>query len=530
VPSLGALTTRSVPALRSYIDGEQALASGAMGRAVDAFDRAFAADSSFWFAYWRSLYPRIWDGSSADTAVLAEIFRHRDELPERDRLLIEARLERTVSGRQAALEAIVDRVAAYWPAVWELANLQFHWTPQLGTAMADSRAALEQTVALNPRFATAWSHLFTAAAVEGDVERASEALDALERLIDQRSLRWEATFVYSRTSVEALEGGGAASPEQEAAMADVMRQVAAQDPGASWGFAGTFIPLGLAALQVRLNRRVLASASVQSHAAELYMGTAMAWVARGAWDSAAVELNAWRRVATDPRDALRAYGLGVLGMTIADWDVERVEALRRTAADAARDPEDLAELAWLDGVLAHGRADGASLTEARLRLRRSGALHATTLDQSLAGLEQALRGDESAAARTLERVELDDAEHWAAGYRGIRHPYLTAVNRLHAGRWLIGAGDTTSAVRLLRWWEAAPGTRDGFRESFATWAVLPFVLIEQARIAETRGRIEEAAGHYLRIVRLYDLPTTPQGAAIQAEARTALERLTETRR
>jgi hypothetical protein len=530
VPSLGALTTRSVPALRAYVDGEQALASGDMLRAVAAFDRAFAADSTFWFAYWRSLYPRIWDGSSADTAVLAEIYRRRDELPERDRLLIEARMQPTVSARQAALEAIVDRFESYWPAVWELANLQFHWTPQLGTTMADSRAALERTVALNPRFVVAWNHLLTAAAFEGDVERARSALDALERMLDPRDLRREAILVNARTSVEALEGGGAASPEQETAMADLMLRVATQDPRASWGFAGTFTPYGLPALQIRLNRRVLASALGASHAAELYMGTAMAWAARGAWDSAAVELDAWRRVATDQRDALRAYGLGVIGATIGDWDVERVEALGRAATDAATDPEDRAEVAWLDGVLAHGRADAVSLAEARVRMRRSGASHAAMLDQTLAGLEQALRGDESAAARTLERVELDDAERWAAGYRGNRHPYLTAVNRLHAGRWLIGAGDTTRAVRLLRWWQGAPGTRDGFRESFATFAVLPFVLIEQARIAEARGRVEEATLLYLRIVRLYDVPSTPQGAGILREARSALERLTEARR
>ena len=104
-------------------------------------------------------------------------------------------------------------------------------------------------------------------------------------------------------------------------------------------------------------------------------------------------------------------------------------------------------------------------------------------------------------------------------------PGLDSVPGKHEA---VDAGEENLVRRRQR--EAAPGTRDGFRESFATWAVLPFVLIEQARIAETRGRIEEAAGHYLRIVRLYDLPTTPQGAAIQAEARTALERLTETRR
>ena len=532
VPSLGALTTRSVPALRAYVDGEQALASGDMERAVAAFDRAFAADSTFWFAYWRSLYPRVFERTGADNEVLAEVIRHRDELPERDRLLIEARMEPTVGGRQAALKALVERYESYWPAAWDLANLQVHWTPPIGTSLTDSRASLERVVALNPRFATAWSHLFLVTAFQGDVERARSALEALERLVDPREPRWESTLLDAHTVVEALEHGDNPSTEQETAIANHIRRVATQIPDASWGRAGSFTPFGLAAFQIRLNRRVLASEPVQSHAADLRLGTAMTWAARGAWDSAAVELDAWRRVATDPRDALRAYGLGVIAALIGAWDVERVGALRRAAVDAAAggDADDRAELAWLDGVHAWSRADTSGLIDARHRIQRSGGSRTASLDQSLTGLEQALRGDESTAARTLERVELNDAETWAGTSRGNRHPYLTTINRLHAGRWLLADGDTTGALRILQWWQAVPGTQAAFREGLASWAVVPFVVIEQARIADARGRVEEAAFHYLRIVRLYDLPSTPQGTAILTEARTALERLTETRR
>jgi tetratricopeptide (TPR) repeat protein len=532
IPSLGALTTRSVPALRAYVDGEQSLASGDMGRAVAAFDRAFAADSTFWFAYWRSLYPRVYERTGADQAVLADVIRHRDELPERDRLLIEARMEPTVGGRQAALKSLAERYDSYWPAAWELANLQVHWTPPLGTTLADSRASLERVVALNPRFAAAWSHLFLVAAFQGDVGRARSALEALERLVDPREPRWEATLLDSHTMIEALENGGNASPERETAITNLFRRLVAQVPGASWGRAGAFTPVGLAPLQIRLNRRLLASEPVQSHAADLRMGTAMTWAARGAWDSAAVELDAWRGVATDPRDALRAYGFGVIATLVGAWDDERVAALRRAAVNAAAvgDADDRGELAWLDGVHAYSRADTAGLLDARNRVQRSGGSRTASLDQSLAGLEQALRGDESTAARTLERVELNDAEAWAGSSRGSRHPYLTTINRLHAGRWLLADGDTTGALRILQWWQALPGTEAALREGLASWPVIPFVLIEQARIADARGRVEEATLHYLRIVRLYDLPSMPQGAAILTEATNALERLTETGR
>ena len=509
VPSLGAVTTRSVDALRAYVEGEQAMAGGDMPRAVDAFERAFEADSTFWFAYWRSLYPRVYEGTPADTAVLAEVYRHRDELPERDRLLIEAGRKPTVTERVEALDALIRRYPFYWPAAWNLANLHVHWTPYVGHTVADARTGLERVVALNPRFANAWHHVLWIAPLQGDYGRARMALETLEGLVDPAEHWWEVNLTTLRTNLEALEQGGAVSLEREAEMADVIRRVGDRVPDAAWGFGGTFLPYGLAALQIRINRRVLASAPGRAYAAGLRMANTMAWAARGAWDSVAVELDGWTRLSTDPRDALRAYGLGVLGVALGGWEVERTASLRRAAEDAAAagDPGDRAELAWLDGMLAYASTDTSALAGARDRLRRSGATHAAALDGSLEGFQQAALGDAPGAARTLERIELDAGERWAAGAYGGRHPYLFAVNRLYAGRWLLAAGDTASATRLLEWYHGIPGTRDSFRDTFAAIAVLPFVVAEQARIAAARGRTEEAADHYRRIVRHYDLPS-----------------------
>jgi len=98
------------------------------------------------------------------------------------------------------------------------------------------------------------------------------------------------------------------------------------------------------------------------------------------------------------------------------------------------------------------------------------------------------------------------------------------LNRLHAGRWLLAAGDTAGAARLLEWYHGIPGTRDAFRDTYAAMAVLPFALAEQARIATARGRTEEAADHYRRIIRHLDLPSFPQGVALVQEAKAATGR------
>lgn len=86
-PILGATLTNSVAALRAYPDGERLLQRGDMPRAVDAFERAFAFDTPYGFAHWRSLYPRVWDPArTADTMVVRRVLEHRHEFPLQDRL------------------------------------------------------------------------------------------------------------------------------------------------------------------------------------------------------------------------------------------------------------------------------------------------------------------------------------------------------------------------------------------------------------------------------------------------------------
>ena len=70
-PSLEAVTTRSIPALRAFLDGERAMAANDFMRAADNFAQAIQADSTFWLAYWRYEFAQNWHGHPVDSAVHA---------------------------------------------------------------------------------------------------------------------------------------------------------------------------------------------------------------------------------------------------------------------------------------------------------------------------------------------------------------------------------------------------------------------------------------------------------------------------
>ncbi len=122
LPSAAALQTRSSEALRAYVEGEEAMAQGRIAGAVSAFERAFAHDSTSWFAYWRSVYPRVYEGSRVDPAIMQKVYAHRDGLPVADRLLVDAQEAPTLEARLPLLLEASRVAPTYWPAWFTLAN------------------------------------------------------------------------------------------------------------------------------------------------------------------------------------------------------------------------------------------------------------------------------------------------------------------------------------------------------------------------------------------------------------------------
>jgi TolB-like protein len=501
-PDLAGLTTRSVPALRAYLQGEQALARAEFDVAVREFERAFAADSTFWFAFWRSLYPRDYEGSTADSATVAKLIAHRREFPMADRLMIEAQfLSPTMSDELAAWRHVTRRFPNYWPAWYNYGNYLVHWTPYIGTTYDDSRAALERTVALNPRFAPAWEHLSWTVTSQGDTAAVAQTLRTLASFATAKGFRINPDLMGFYDAVNSLVANGGDWPP--ARLAQDARFVVATHAAAPSEYLGIgFLLSGFPRGQVKFNNAILALGPSRAFQTIMWMGDAFGYAARGDWDSSDVAMDHWRRFSDDSTAALSTYGLAVAGARFGTVDPRRAAAWR--PARLPTWPEGRAERAWLDGILAHARGDAPGLVQARRQLRGSGCPYADLLERSLAAFAADLSGDRLGAARALATLEWESAEHARHHGYGRHHPFFNSVNRLFASRGLLAAGDTARAARLLRWHEAVFWEVHRYlgpaNDVFAAPA-----LFERARIEEASGDTTAAVADYRAFLERYDL-------------------------
>jgi hypothetical protein len=193
----------------------------------------------------------------------------------------------------------------------------------------------------------------------------------------------------------------------------------------------------------------------------------------------------------------------------------RGRAARALGGDAS--PADRAELAWIDGLLAVARRDAAALAVARAALRSIASPSTPVLDSSLAAFELDLAGDRRHAREMLVALERNR-------YRvSNQHPYLTGIDRLAASRWLLAAGDTTEAVRILNWHEAVVFTAPQAVHANAMLAGPAY--LERARTLDALGQREAARASYEQFLRRYDEPV-PAHRHLVRDARAALARLT----
>lgn len=301
------MTTYSAEALRRYVEGEQAMSRGDMVRAVEAFEAAFAIDSTFWTAYWRSLYPRAYEGTpAADSAARAAVIEHRDELPEPDRRMIEAGLDGSLPKRMEGLTRLLDDFRDAWPAAYDLANMYIHFAPHQGHTLAESRAAIEHVIALNPNFVPAWTHLLMVAPQQGDTARTREAIEALASRVDETGDYWRPRMAMNRAALTAMVRGGDLRPAYLDEMVLLFQWEAERHPVFEPLRAGHFHVYGYPALQLRFNDRTLETVPGLTGPARatLHMANAHIWATRGAWDSASVALERWLALTKDRKSVV----------------------------------------------------------------------------------------------------------------------------------------------------------------------------------------------------------------------------------
>jgi tRNA A-37 threonylcarbamoyl transferase component Bud32/TolB-like protein/tetratricopeptide (TPR) repeat protein len=508
-PSIAAVTTHSVPALRAFLEGERAITKGQFGRAEEAFGRALEADSSFWLAYRRYEFARSYNFKPVDSVIVTRYRANRQRLPERERLLIEALMPDSLSESMARLQELTRRFPDFWPAWWEYAEELTHEGGLLGHTRQEAQAALERTVALNPDLTGAWDHLLWMGIKNRDSAATRRALAANARVhID--SLWLEAGQNYYRglrlAAYEFL------APDSAPALVD---SVLLETPAKLASVV--LVSYGFPKAQIELSRRALRRGLVSDGEKDQRRVIATAFAAAGAWDSALAAAD--DVVGEDPsadgslfryRQAVAAAWLGAVDPTAAS---------RRRPAGTPQSPAGAADIVWLDGVLAYARGDRAALEHARESLKSSPDSAAPDLVRSLSAFESYLRRDHSRAAADLGRLERERAQ---LHRNDDAHPLLAGIDRLAASRWLVAAGDTAQALSLLHWTETVLAPH-------GQWILMNRMLsgpalLEQARLEDRQGHAEEARRAYAQFLGWYELAGTREQPLVR-EAQSALARL-----
>jgi len=522
-PSLeAALKTRSVPALRAFLEGEREIVGGAWDSAAASFGRAREADPAFWLTYARELYARNWTLREAPDTLIETLQRHRFELPDPERLTTEAIVLWSEDSIALALERarqVTERYPSSWFGWLIYADQLLHNGPVLGHSRAEARTGFERALELNADLIPVHEHLMLSALLDRDTIASARGLRALARLDAGPTLTADGygNRMVQFRFLDAIERG-------DSGLIRVLADSLARDPAPLAVGDGSFYDafrFGFPAEQIRVSAQGVRAASSPARQAVHGMLLALSWAQRGAWDSALVAMDRLARSGNESAAALRSYGLAVVGTWLGAVDQREADARRQAAVTLAQaNGADRAEVAWLDGLSAVGRRDRRALAGARAALRGTGDPSVSALDRSLAAFDAGLAGDPAAAGTAMASLEWQEAAVSSPDLA--RTPYTIAVDRLAAARWLAASGDADQALRLLTWVDGPY-----FLHPSTVYGVMLTALVdlERGRIEEQRGRGGSARSYYREFLRRYDRPVIAHQPLIE-EAKTAMDRLT----
>jgi len=515
-PSLASITTRSIPALAAFLQGEQLSLADRWADAALSYDAAFRLDTTFWLAAWRHNEAQQWipGEPDLDDTLQAKYEAHLASFGERDRLLISS--EGTMktelfSSHLRRFQEVRERFSADWAAVWPYADHIVHTGPLIGKTDAEVLAALGRTVALNPRLINAWQHLYS------------------------RSIGRDSTA--NAAAVHALVGSG---PESQFQVISLLAEMTDGDPLAALfdsavtfvaaraankrGFALSILSVaGYPGRQLRLDQLLLKHTPHQPDSlAPLLASVATAWAVRGVWDSVMVAEDALAAVSPN-ETPIDIYRMAVVGAWLRGLPLKAALARRPAAAQyAAAHPDspaatrDRGTLLWCDALMAIVQGDTSAVARERAALRSllGSGDSAKVIDRTLGGFQLLLRNKKALAADSLAAIDLGATEVGLGHHDG----FARSVDHLAGAQLLLQLGDTVRALKLLTWFSADfddPSTFNWFAATGYLW---------QGRVADAQHRKTDAIYFYRQFLQRYDFPTPATQATID-EARRALARL-----
>ncbi|MEO7987864.1 MAG: serine/threonine-protein kinase, partial [Gemmatimonadales bacterium] len=170
------VTTRSLPALKAYLDAERQLRHGNFDSAFVGFQGAVQLDSTFALAYYRLAVASAWAnrGGLIRRNTLRAVALG-DRLGERDRRLL-ASFAALAAGKPDEAEREYREILQDYPddfeAQWQLATLLDTYNPFRGRPIAEAGPAFENIVKLDPEFLCLTCAMMHLAVYQGDVPKA----------------------------------------------------------------------------------------------------------------------------------------------------------------------------------------------------------------------------------------------------------------------------------------------------------------------------------------------------------------------
>jgi hypothetical protein len=151
-----AVTTRSLPALKAYLDAERNLRVARFDSAVAGFQAATALDSSFALAHYRLGVAAMWNGRMGLLAPsISRALTLADRLGERDRALLSAFADMArgaPDGAERQYREILDKYPDDLEARFQLANVLYYYNAPRGRPPGEAREHYDRVLEVDPEF------------------------------------------------------------------------------------------------------------------------------------------------------------------------------------------------------------------------------------------------------------------------------------------------------------------------------------------------------------------------------------------
>ena len=502
-PVLAGLTTRSVDALRAFLDGEREFQRLSVDASLVDFRRAFELDSNFVQALLRYNQVNTWRVAPPDTQVLRRLMALKDRLPERERLHLEMSQRRLpFLPRLEAWKALATRYPDYPPVLMAAADPIVHSGSYYGIPIAEARPTLDRLEALVPEHADTRFHQALVSLAIGSDDSIAVATAQAARVMGPP---WGPVLDLA-SRLHAARASGSPLPPPDAAFA-AARALAAASRGptpisSALGMLG--VDAHFAAYKLDVLERVRA-AGIYTGDIDLRssLGEGMLHVSRGDWANGLRALRRSEGSSAPLADRMSGARLACIGAWLGLVNAATADsALRRALALQGSDAAllDRVELLWLDGLLGIATADTVRVQGARRALLADTSATARRAARSLGGLWLE-RTDREAGADTLRAVTD------AAMREGIFHLSIEAVDRLVVARAQRRRGTPAEAERYLMWPDAQTNSVRNFAVKFA---LAPLVSYERGVALEEAGNRRAAAFQLQRFVDAYDRPLPSQ--------------------